>query len=67
MMHHAMAQSIGQVHLVTGRPGWHLECSAMAMKFLGETIDIHVGGVDNIFPHHENEIAQSECFWQILC
>lgn len=43
-----------------GRPGWHLECSAMAMKILGETIDIHVGGVDNIFPHHENEIAQSE-------
>ena len=44
----------------TGRPGWHLECSAMAMKQLGETIDIHCGGVDNIFPHHENEIAQSE-------
>jgi cysteinyl-tRNA synthetase len=43
-----------------GRPGWHLECSAMAMKILGETIDIHVGGVDNMFPHHENEIAQSE-------
>ena len=44
-----------------GRPGWHIECSAMAMKLLGETIDIHCGGVDNIFPHHENEIAQSEC------
>ncbi len=44
----------------SGRPGWHLECSAMAMKLLGETIDIHVGGVDNMFPHHENEIAQSE-------
>lgn len=43
-----------------GRPGWHLECSAMAMGILGETIDIHVGGVDNMFPHHENEIAQSE-------
>ncbi|MBA3722131.1 MAG: cysteine--tRNA ligase [Parachlamydiaceae bacterium] len=43
-----------------GRPGWHLECSAMAMKLLGDTIDIHVGGVDNMFPHHENEIAQSE-------
>ncbi|MFQ5729775.1 MAG: cysteine--tRNA ligase, partial [Waddliaceae bacterium] len=42
-----------------GRPGWHLECSAMAMKILGTTIDIHCGGVDNIFPHHENEIAQS--------
>jgi cysteinyl-tRNA synthetase len=43
-----------------GRPGWHLECSAMAMKMLGETIDIHCGGIDNMFPHHENEIAQSE-------
>lgn len=43
-----------------GRPGWHLECSAMAMTLLGETIDIHVGGIDNMFPHHENEIAQSE-------
>jgi cysteinyl-tRNA synthetase len=45
-----------------GRPGWHIECSAMAMKILGESIDIHVGGVDNMFPHHENEIAQSEGF-----
>ncbi len=44
----------------TGRPGWHLECSAMAMKKLGETLDIHCGAVDNIFPHHDNEIAQSE-------
>ena len=43
-----------------GRPGWHIECSAMSMKYLGETIDIHCGGVDLIFPHHENEIAQSE-------
>jgi cysteinyl-tRNA synthetase len=43
-----------------GRPGWHLECSAMSMELLGETFDIHTGGVDNIFPHHENEIAQSE-------
>src|SRR5437899_2888072 len=43
-----------------GRPGWHIECSAMAMKYLGETLDIHTGGVDLIFPHHENEIAQSE-------
>ncbi|MBJ7449273.1 MAG: cysteine--tRNA ligase [Parachlamydiales bacterium] len=43
-----------------GRPGWHIECSAMAIKLLGKTIDIHVGAVDNIFPHHENEIAQSE-------
>ena len=44
-----------------GRPGWHIECSAMSMHELGETFDIHTGGVDNIFPHHENEIAQSEC------
>jgi cysteinyl-tRNA synthetase len=43
-----------------GRPGWHIECSVMAMKYLGETLDIHTGGVDLIFPHHENEIAQSE-------
>ena len=43
-----------------GRPGWHIECSAMSSKYLGETFDIHCGGVDNIFPHHENEIAQSE-------
>ncbi len=44
-----------------GRPGWHLECSAMAMKYLGNNLDIHSGGEDLIFPHHENEIAQSEC------
>jgi cysteinyl-tRNA synthetase len=54
-----------------GRPGWHIECSAMAQKFLGKTIDMHAGGMDLIFPHHENEIAQSEglhaktfvCYW----
>ncbi len=54
-----------------GRPGWHIECSAMAMKYLGETLDIHAGGIDLAFPHHENEIAQSEaatgkpfvCYW----
>ncbi|MFH2108051.1 MAG: cysteine--tRNA ligase [Chrysiogenia bacterium] len=45
----------------SGRPGWHIECSAMSMKYLGAHFDIHMGGVDNIFPHHENEIAQSEC------
>jgi len=45
-----------------GRPGWHIECSAMSMKFLGESFDIHAGGIDLVFPHHENEIAQSECF-----
>ena len=44
-----------------GRPGWHIECSAMAMKYLGDTLDIHTGGIDLAFPHHENEIAQSEC------
>lgn len=44
-----------------GRPGWHIECSAMAKRYLGDTIDIHCGGQDLIFPHHENEIAQSEC------
>jgi cysteinyl-tRNA synthetase len=43
-----------------GRPGWHIECSAMAMQYLGETLDIHAGGIDLTFPHHENEIAQSE-------
>lgn len=45
-----------------GRPGWHIECTAMILKYLGETIDIHCGGQDLIFPHHENEIAQAECY-----
>src|SRR6202521_5456447 len=49
-----------QTEIGPGRPGWHIECSAMAMKYLGETLDIHTGGVDLTFPHHENEIAQSE-------
>lgn len=44
-----------------GRPGWHLECSAMGLLFLGETFDLHLGGIDLLFPHHQNEIAQSEC------
>ncbi len=48
-----------------GRPGWHIECSAMSLKYLGETLDIHGGGQDLIFPHHENEIAQSESFTNI--
>lgn len=60
----AYVPSDGQVFWETpigkGRPGWHLECSAMSMKYLGETFDIHVGGVDLLFPHHENEIAQAE-------
>lgn len=50
-----------ETELGKGRPGWHIECSAMSMKYLGESFDIHCGGVDNIFPHHENEIAQSQC------
>ena len=45
-----------------GRPGWHMECSAMSLKYLGERFDIHGGGLDLIFPHHENEIAQTEAF-----
>ncbi len=49
-----------------GRPGWHIECSAMSLKYLGETLDIHGGGQDLIFPHHENEIAQSECFTGVV-
>ena len=50
-----------ETELGKGRPGWHIECSAMSMKYLGESFDIHCGGVDNMFPHHENEIAQAEC------
>jgi len=49
-----------ETEIGAGRPGWHIECSAMSMKYLGETFDIHCGGVDLVFPHHENEIAQSE-------
>ena len=49
-----------QTKIGRGRPGWHLECSAMSMKYLGETFDLHLGGIDLVFPHHENEIAQSE-------
>lgn len=51
-----------ETELGKGRPGWHIECSAMSMKYLGPHFDIHTGGVDNIFPHHQNEIAQSEAF-----
>src|SRR3989344_4732772 len=50
----------GKKHTIKGRPGWHIECSAMSTQYLGDTFDIHTGGVDLIFPHHENEIAQSE-------
>ncbi len=60
----AWDESDGNVYWETeigkGRPGWHIECSAMSMKYLGKRFDIHTGGVDNMFPHHENEIAQSE-------
>jgi len=49
-----------ETDLGKGRPGWHIECSCMSMKYLGESFDIHCGGIDNMFPHHENEIAQSE-------
>lgn len=51
-----------ETELGDGRPGWHIECSVMSSKYLGQTFDIHCGGVDNIFPHHENEIAQSEAY-----
>ena len=67
------ADEIGwDTRLGRGRPGWHIECSAMSMALLGESFDLHCGGVDNIFPHHENEIAQSEAatgrqFVQIWC
>jgi cysteinyl-tRNA synthetase len=54
-------QWAGPANAAAGRPGWHIECSAMSKKHLGETIDLHSGGVDLLFPHHENEIAQSEC------
>ncbi|MCA1660768.1 MAG: cysteine--tRNA ligase [Gemmatimonadota bacterium] len=56
----ALPETGWETPLGYGRPGWHIECSAMAMAYLGESFDIHTGGVDNIFPHHENEIAQSE-------
>jgi cysteinyl-tRNA synthetase len=57
---HKPGEHFWDTPLGAGRPGWHIECSAMSMKYLGESFDIHTGGVDNIFPHHENEIAQSE-------
>jgi cysteinyl-tRNA synthetase len=61
----AWSEEDGEIYWDTelgkGRPGWHIECSTMSMKNLGESFDLHTGGVDNIFPHHENEIAQSEC------
>jgi cysteinyl-tRNA synthetase len=56
-----------ETSLGKGRPGWHIECSAMSIANLGAELDIHTGGVDNIFPHHENEIAQSECYTGKKC
>jgi len=54
-----------ETEIGAGRPGWHIECSAMAMKYLGETLDIHTGRIDLAFPHHENEIAQKRRrYWQ---
>src|SRR5271157_3794626 len=53
-------ETFWETTLGPGRPGWHIECSVMAIKYLGETLDIHAGGIDLVFPHHENEIAQSE-------
>lgn len=52
-----------ETELGAGRPGWHIECSAMSSRYLGPSLDIHCGGIDNIFPHHENEIAQSEAYY----
>jgi cysteinyl-tRNA synthetase len=52
----------GENHIIEGRPGWHIECSACNQHFFGDQIDIHMGGVDLIFPHHQNEIAQTEAF-----
>ena len=57
---HKPGEDFWETPLGPGRPGWHIECAAMAMKYLGETLDIHSGGVDLTFPHHENEIAESE-------
>ena len=59
--HQVMMNHIGILPWGRGRPGWHLECSVMSKKYLGDTFDIHGGGRDLIFPHHENEIAQSVC------
>jgi cysteinyl-tRNA synthetase len=57
---HKPGEHFWETRIGPGRPGWHIECSAMALKYLGPTLDIHTGGVDLVFPHHENEIAQSE-------
>jgi len=60
--HKKQGEPFWETEIGAGRPGWHIECSVMSSKYLGQTFDIHCGGVDNIFPHHENEIAQSEAY-----
>ena len=61
--HKKEGEPFWETEISPGRPGWHIECSVMSSKYLGETFDIHCGGTDNIFPHHENEIAQSEAYF----
>ncbi|MBA7671093.1 Cysteine--tRNA ligase [subsurface metagenome] len=61
--HKKEGEPFWETEIGPGRPGWHIECSVMSTKYLGETFDIHCGGTDNIFPHHENEIAQSEAYF----
>ncbi len=61
--HKKEGEPFWETEIGPGRPGWHIECSVMSSKYLGETFDIHCGGTDNIFPHHENEIAQSEAYF----
>lgn len=51
-----------EIQILKGRPGWHIECSACNMRFFGAQIDIHMGGIDNLFPHHQNEVAQTEAY-----
>lgn len=61
--HKKESEPFWETEVGPGRPGWHIECSVMSSKYLGETFDIHCGGTDNIFPHHENEIAQAEAYF----
>lgn len=61
--HKKEGEPFWETEIGPGRPGWHIECSVMSSKYLGETFDIHCGGTDNMFPHHENEIAQSEAYF----
>jgi len=61
--HKKEGEPFWETEIGPGRPGWHIECSVMSSKYLGETFDVHCGGTDNMFPHHENEIAQSEAYF----